>query len=140
MASYDVFSAKPIKNQFYRDQIKNFQEQVDKIDLELEHEYCKLSDLESQIKSIEACLKELRDFEKEMDEKTIEKKIIKEKELEEQTLQMKQTEMIHIKKEDVESLIYKCENSKSFLNVDKDRSLMELDEVMKGLRKLIGTN
>lgn len=122
--AYDVFSAKPIKNQFYRDQIKNFQEQVDKIDLQLEQQYCIVSDAETEIKNIEACLEELKKVESELKEKAYE---------------LEQQEVICLKKEDIESLIYKCENSKSFFAVDKDRSLMELDEVVKCLRKLVGT-
>lgn len=136
--AYDVFSAKPIKNQFYREQIKNFQEQVDKIDLILEEEYRKLSAYETEIKSLEECVEELMKSKSQMDEADSESD--EKTEHNADTGEGKNADShISVERSEVESLLYKCENCKSFLTMDKDRSLMELDEVMKQLRKIAGS-
>lgn len=140
-AAYDVFSPQSVKNDFYKEQIKNFEKKIEEINCNIEENKTKIQDCVKEVQKLKSCLEEISLLQKEEQEPVIEK-------CEEQEIQC--IDISKIEKNDVlvidtvpvqnsiiRDLIYKCENCSAFMRVDINRSRMELETVIKSLKSIL---
>lgn len=147
--AYDVFSPKSAKNQFIKDQISDFEMKVHSINQNLEELEEDIIVYNNEIENIENILQELKCcFEKKGEQDILEgasesedKEIVciditKETgDIRQENISIK--EEILIDKKKVRDIIYKCENCCAFMDMDLNRSKLEIQTIIDILNNLI---
>lgn len=143
--AHDVFSPKSPKNDFIKEQIENFQKRIDNINqLIEEYQQENLKYKEEKI-YIEKGINEILELESEVindssseeNEKQEINFIDISKNMEEETSEFE--EMI-INKKIIRNIIYKCENCRAFINLDVNRSKLEIEAIIEELKHIISKN
>lgn len=145
--AYDILSPNSVKNNFVKEQIQEFESKIDKINSEIEKSNQKLNLYKEEIKELQRNIQEIENvgtietgeiettlnpFESSSSEiQCID--ISKNNAMPEKN----QEEEIKIAKSALRDIIYKCENCSAFMNLDINRSKIEIDSIIKKLKYYI---
>lgn len=131
--AHDVFSPKSAKNEFVKDQIMNFEQRV--------------KDINDNIEEIDKCLvlfnREIDEIEKIIDEINSNVKFVEEnnltKEIDCINIEKKtvDNDQIEVSKKIVRDIVYKCENCRAFMDMDVNRSKLEINTIINMLGNII---
>lgn len=143
--AHDVFSPKSPKNDFIKEQIENFQKRIDNINQLIEEYQQENLKYKEEKKYIEKGINEILELESEVindssseeNEKQEINFIDISKNMEEETSKFE--EMI-INKKIIRNIIYKCENCRAFINLDVNRSKLEIEAIIEELKHIISKN
>lgn len=143
--AHDVFSPKSPKNDFIKEQIENFQNRIDNINQLIEEYQQKNLKYKEEKIYIEKGINEILELESEVindssseeNEKQEINFIDISKNMEEETSEF--DEMI-INKKIIRNIIYKCENCRAFINLDVNRSKLEIEAIIEELKHIISKN
>lgn len=144
--AYDVFSPNSAKNQFIKDQIIEFEKKLNNINESMEKIEEKLLSYNNEIKKIEEIIQEIHCFiEKqsalnnatELKEKKIDCIDISKDAEDFGQDSISEKEELMIDKKRIRDIIYKCENCSAFMNMDINRSKLEIQSIIDNLKNLI---
>lgn len=140
--AYEVFSPKSAKNEFVREQINEFENRLKRTNERNEKIESEILTCENELKNIQDIITELQENETKENEAECQKTEIDciniAKSEENAKIEKSDLEMVSLKRAEIRDIIYKCENCSAFINVDINRSRIELESVIDILKKIVG--
>lgn len=145
--AYDILSPNSVKNNFVKEQIQEFQFKIDKINFEIEKNNQKLNLYKEEIKELQRNIQEIENvgtIETGEIETTLNPSESSSGEIQcidisknNAMPEKNQEEEIKIAKSALRDIIYKCENCSAFMNLDINRSKIEIDSIIEKLKYYI---
>lgn len=135
--AYEIFSPKSAKNEFAKEQIDEFEKRLDHINEQIGQKELEWNRYTDEVNRIYKCRDELKNVQTNAEKK--EEKDTDKKEIEciDITKEEAKGETVKINIKQLKNLIYKCENCCAFVQIDANRSKLELETIIKQMKEWV---